>query len=301
MRASLSHRYFDGGKFMNKNLDKKVSNILLILAGIVCDAFSCAAFVLPHKFIAGGVTGLGRVFSHYFGFEVSIVVGIISITLLVLGFLTLGKLFALSIIAGSLLFPLFLNIFERFDFITDFTREPMLAAIIGGIIMGFGLGLIIRAGASSGGSDVIPVILNRKLGLPVAPLLYIVDFAIMILQLPFAKTDDVLFGIIVALLCTITLNRVVLFGSSNVQFTIISPKYKEINDALQNRLDVGSTLAHGATGHCNKPLDVIICVVSHESVHRVKTTVLEIDEEAFMTMVDVSGVNGRGFTMARKY
>ena len=139
------------------------------------------------------------------------------------------------------------------------------------------------------------------MGIPVAPLIYIADFTIMILQLPFANTNDVLFGIIVVMLCTITLNRVVLFGSSNVQFTIISHKYREINEALQNDLDVGSTLTHGITGHCNDPLDVIICVVSHESVHRVRTTVLEIDEEAFMTMVDVSGVNGRGFTMARKY
>ena len=272
---------------MNKFLDSKTGNIIMVLVGIACDAFSFAAFVLPHKFIAGGVTGIGRVFSHYFGFEVSIVVAIISISLLILGFLLLGKLFALSIVAGSVLFPLFLNVFNRFDALKQLTDQPMLAAI--------------RAGASSGGSDVIPIILNRKLGIPVAPLIYIADFTIMILQLPFANTNDVLFGIIVAMLCTITLNKVVLFGSSNVQFTIISHKYKEINEALQNDLDVGSTLTHGVTGHCNNPLDVIICVVSHESVHRVRTTVLDIDEEAFMTMVDVSGVNGRGFTMARKY
>ena len=292
---------FFEGEFMNKFLDTKTGSIIMVLVGIACDAFSFAAFVLPHKFIAGGVTGIGRVFSHYFGFEVSIVVAIISISLLILGFLLLGKLFALSIVAGSVLFPLFLNVFNRFDALKQLTDQPMLAAIIGGVLMGFGLGLIIRAGASSGGSDVIPIILNRKLGIPVAPLIYIADFTIMILQLPFANTNDVLFGIIVAMLCTITLNKVVLFGSSNVQFTIISHKYKEINAALQNDLDVGSTLTHGITGHCNDPLDVIICVVSHESVHRVRTTVLDIDEEAFMTMVDVSGVNGRGFTMARKY
>ena len=92
----------------------------------------------------------------------------------------------------------------------------MLAAIIGGVLMGFGLGLIIRAGASSGGSDVIPIILNRKLGIPVAPLIYIADFTIMILQLPL-QIQTMCIGIIVAMLCTITLNKVVLFGSSNVQ------------------------------------------------------------------------------------
>ena len=131
------------GEFMNKFLDSKTGNIIMVLVGIACDAFSFAAFVLPHKFIAGGVTGIGRVFSHYFGFEVSIVVAIISISLLVLGFLLLGKLFALSIVAGSVLFPLFLNVFNRFDALKQLTDQPMLAAIIGGVLMGFGLGLII--------------------------------------------------------------------------------------------------------------------------------------------------------------
>ena len=96
---------------MNKFLDSKTGSILMVLVGIVCDAFSFVAFVFPHKFIAGGVAGVGRVFSHYFGFDVSVVVAIISISLLILGFLLLGKVFALSIVAGSVLFPVFLNVF----------------------------------------------------------------------------------------------------------------------------------------------------------------------------------------------
>lgn len=279
---------------------KKYKNIIMIVLGVACDAFGTAAFVLPLNFLAGGITGLGRVFTHYFGFDISYVVGVISIILLIIGWVTLGKKFAMSIILGSILFPVFLNLYNRSWFLTHMTTNAVLAAIFGGIMMGIGLGLIIKAGASSGGSDVIPVILNRKLGWPVAPMMYIVDFSILLLQLPFADIEEVLFGVLVILICTITLNKVVLIGSSDVQFTIISQKYEEINQAIQD-LDVGSTITYGETGHLHDKVNVIICIVSHEGVHNVKDAVLKIDPEAFMTMVNVSGVNGRGFTMPRRY
>lgn len=273
----------------------------MIVSGVMLDALGISAFVLPGNFLAGGITGLGRVFNYYTGADISLVVGAISILLLLLGLFTLGKKFALSIVAGSLLFPVFLNIFNRSHYLTHMTNSHVLAAIFGGLLMGLGLGLIIRAGASSGGSDVIPVILNRKYSLPVAPLVYASDFLILALQLTFAGPEEVLFGILVILICSLTLNKVVLWGNSNVQFTIISDKFEIINQALQEDLDVGSTFIHGRTGHLKNELDVIICIVNAGSVHEVKKRILDIDPEAFVTMVNVNDVRGRGFTMARKY
>lgn len=278
-----------------------LKNIIMIVVGVAFDALGVAAFVLPHNFLAGGVTGVGRVFTHYFGFDVSHVVFVVSIALLAVGWIALGTKFAMTIIAGSVLFPTFLNLFNRFDALTHMTDNAMLAGVFGGGLMGLGLGLLIKAGASSGGSDVIAVILNRKFNMPVAPILYITDFVILIMQLPFASTEDILFGIMVLLICSLTLNKVVLIGSSDVQFTIISLEHKKINAALQDQLDVGSTMLHGKTGHLYNELDVIMCIVTHQDVHRVTKTVLDIDPEAFITMINVNDVKGRGFTMVRKY
>lgn len=280
---------------------RKLINDLLIPLGVFFDALGTCAFILPYNFVAGGVTGIGRIFHHYLHFEISYVIGFFSLLLLLAGWLTLGRRFAMTIIAGSILFPVFLNLLERVPFLAHVTDSTVLAAVYGGLIVGFGLGLIIRAGASSGGSDVVPIILSRKLGWPVAPMLYITDSAIMLLQLPFADADQVLFGILITLIMTLTLNQVILFGNKNVQFTIISPHFEKINACLQKDLDVGTTLVKGRTGHCNNPVDVILCVVTNESVQKVKDYVLAIDPEAFLTMVNVSGVNGRGFTMARRY
>lgn len=280
---------------------KKIINIILILTGITFDAFGTAVFLLPQGFVVGGVTGLGRVINHLTGIDVSYAVGAISIALLATGFLTLGYRFAMSIVAGSLLFPIMLNLFERFDMLTHLTSQPMLAALFAGLSIGLGLGLIIRAGASSGGGDVLAIILSRKLGWSVAPLLYATDVTIMALQLPFADSEQVLYGIAVSLFYTIALNKIVLAGPQVVQVTVISPEFERINLALQTELDLGSTLTHSRTGHLGNEIDVIMCVTDQKSVYALKQTVLGIDPEAFITMVNVSGVNGRGFSLVRRY
>ena len=280
---------------------KKFKNLLMIIIGVACDGFGFAVFVLPNNFLAGGIAGLGRFFNHYTGIQVAHAVGAMSVTLLVIGFLSLGKEFAAKIIFGSILFPVFIDVFGKIPGLENLTDNMMLAAVFGGGISGFGLGLLIRAGSSSGGSDVIPVILNRKFGIPVAPVLYGTDLIILAMQLPFADVEDVLFGIVVSLICSLALDKVVIMGSSDVQFTIVSEKHQEINERLQKGLDVGSTLFAGKTGHLKNELDIIMCVVSHENVQKVKNSIMEIDPEAFITMVNVSDVKGRGFSMSRRW
>ncbi len=280
---------------------KKLENLFFIILGIACDAFGVATFVLPNGFLVGGITGVGRVLNHYFSLEVSLAVGIVSVLLFILAWASLGKKFAMSIVLGTFLFPAFLNVFEHLPILQNLTDNVVIAAVFGGIMMGMGVGLIIKAGASSGGSDVIPVILNRKFNLPVAPLVYVSDFIILLLQLPFAKTEDVLLGIMLLLICTMTLNKVILTGSSDVQFTIISSRYEEINRRLQDEADVGTTLLHSKTGHLGNEIDVIVCIAAHKDVHAVKSAISDIDPEAFVTMINVNDVKGRGFTLVRKY
>ena len=280
---------------------KKILNIAMIIIGVALDAFAFAVFVLPVKFLAGGISGIGRIINHYTGMPVSYAVGVMSITLLIIGFLSLGKKFAAKIVLGSILFPVFIDVFGKMAIFQNLTDDLVLCAIFGGGLSGFGLGLLIRAGASSGGSDVIPIILNRKFGIPIAPVLYGIDLVILALQLPFANVDQVLFGIVVSLICSIALDKVVIMGSNDVQFTIISKKHDEINEMLHKDIDVGSTLLAGKTGHLKENMDVIVCVASHEKVQKVKNNVLEIDPESFITMVNVSDVKGRGFSMDRRW
>lgn len=283
------------------NSSNKMVKLLMIIVGVSLDAFSVAAFILPNHFLIGGVTGVGRVFVNYFGINISYVIFFFNILLLAISWWTLGTKFAMTIIFGTILFPTFLNIFQRFPAITHLTSDPVVAAIYGGAIGGIGIGLLVRAGASSGGSDVIPIILNRKFKLPVAPLLYLIDTSILLMQCPFASAQDVLMGILLTFIFSVILNKVVLVGSSDVQFMIISEKYKEINEALQKDLDVGTTLLNSETGHLGNKGQVIMCIVPNKSVHLVRETVGKVDEVAFITMVNVTDVRGRGFSLGKEW
>lgn len=277
----------------------KIKKLLMIVVGTGINAFGVAAFILPNNFLVGGVTGIGRVFWHYFNMNISYVIGVISVILLIVGWYFLGKKFAMTIILGTFLFPAFINIFQRFDTLTHLTNDPVIAAIYGGLVAGLGLGMIIRAGASSGGSDVIPIIINRKVGWPVAPMLYLSDFLILMMQCPFATKENILMGIFLTLLVSLTVNKVVVFGNSDVQFTIISDKFEEINEALHQEVNVGTTLLHSQSGYYKNETNVIVCIVRHEGVNAVKSTILKVDPYAFMTMVNVTEVKGKGFSFGR--
>ena len=278
---------------------KKLINLALIVVGLAFEAFAVTAFIIPNHFLIGGITGLGSCLHNYFGLDIPIAVGIMSIALLIIAWLSLGTKFALTIVFGSILFPLFLRLMQHWEAITHLTTNPVVASVFGGSLVGIGIGMVIKAGSSSGGSDVIPVILNRKFGWPLAPMIYATDTIILLLQCAFSSSEEILLGIMLIFLSTVMLNKVILIGSQDVQFMIMSNKYEEINDVLQNKLNVGTTKIHSTSGHLNNDTRIILCITSPENVSKVKSTVLDIDEEAFMTMINVNDVRGQGFSMGR--
>ena len=278
---------------------KKFINLILIVVGLAFEAFGVTAFIIPNHFLIGGITGLGNCLNNYFGLNISICVGIMSIILLIIAWLSLGTKFAMTIIFGSILFPVFLRLMENWEAITHLTTNPVVASIFGGSLAGIGIGMVIKAGSSSGGSDVIPVILNRKFGWPLAPMVYFTDTVILLLQCAFSNSEEILLGILLIALCSIMINKVVLIGSQDVQFMIISREWNKINDALQNVLNVGTTKIHITTGHLEKESRIIMCITSNENVAKVRNTVLTIDDEAFMTMINVNDVKGQGFSLGR--
>ena len=199
-----------------KQFTRAALSAFMIVLGVALSAFAMSVFVLPFDILAPGVTGLGRTLGIYFGADVSLVVWISNIALLLLGLVVLGWRFAASIVLGSVCFPLFLDLFDAMPWLSAVLSDPLYAAICAGVLEGVGLGLVIRAGGSSGGSDVIPIILNRKFRLPIAPVLYAVDFTIIALQLPASDLESVVRSAIYAALYTVVMDRVILLGRGAV-------------------------------------------------------------------------------------
>ena len=216
--------------------------------------------------------------------------------LLLLGLIVLGWRFAATIVIGSVAFPAFLGIFQSITALHTLLDDPLYAAICAGVLEGMGLGMIIRAGGSSGGSDVIPIILNRKFRIPIAPTLYAIDVAIIAAQLPSSDLEAAVLSGIYATLYTVVMNRVILLGHGNVQFQIFSEHNEEIAERLLE-MDRGVTLLHGRTGLRRQECDVVLCVVPIRWMNEVKRAAISTDPNAFITVSSVRDVSGRGYTI----
>lgn len=280
-------------------MKKIVVNYMGILAGLALAAFGVVAFILPNGIMIGSATGIGRIVQHFYGIPVSYTVAVVNGLLFSLGFAMLGKKFALSIVVSTFAYPMFINFFERMDFLADITDNSLLAALYGGVFIGIGLGIVIKSGASTGGTDIVAIILNRKLGLPVGLPMYLIDFSILISQVFFAKgSEEILLGIMMTFLYSMVADKVVVAGGSAVQLVIISSEHERIRHRLAEMV-VGTTVFYGESGYLENKQNILLCVISGRELNRVQNEILTMDQEAFMTINSVKEVKGRGFSFER--
>lgn len=285
-----------------KNSKKQyIKNLFYILAGNTIYAAAIVMFILPNNLITGGTTGLALVFNKQFNIPITAFVSIFNIAMFMLGFYVLGKKFALTTIISTFYYPFIFGVLEQIPELRGITNDPMLAVICGGIMIGFGIGIVIRVGASTGGVDIPPLVLNKKLSIPVSVSLYVIDFTILLLQMIFSNKEQVLYGILLVLIYTVVLDKVLLLGKSQLQVKIVSEKYEEINNMIINELDRGSTLIHAETGFCRNNNPMVLTVVSTRELSKLNQFVMEIDPNAFVVISQVNEVRGRGFSMQKVY
>lgn len=277
---------------------KEAGTIAVILVGVAITTFATIAFALPYHILVGGSTGLGVITNHFIpGIPLSAAVLFFNVVLLLAARFCLGRRYALSIILGSLSYPMFLALFTRMGFKNShLVEDPLIAAIAGGALMGVGLGIILRAGRSMGGSDVLPLILHKKIGTKIGPVMYIQDSIILLLQFFNATVTDLILAILVVFIYSTVSQKIILMGNGLVQFQIYSGKTREILDELLN-FGIGATLLNGTSGLLKQKMEMINSVTTLTNMNRVKKLILDIDPKAFITISMVQEVNGRGFTI----
>ena len=265
---------------------------LVMAAGIVL-------FILPSGLITGGTTGLAMVVNHLTGLSVSAFVLIFNVLMLLLGWWLLGRAFALSTVASSILYPAFLEVIGWFlgDFVL--TDDLLLNTIFFGLGIGISLGMVIRAGASTGGMDIPMLALQKYLRVPVSVSMYVFDFFILLLQLFFCPVESVLYGIVLAIIYTVMLDKMLLLGTSRTEVKIISAKAREISTAILSQVDRGVTLLHGEGGYLHNPTEIVMSVISTRELVKLERVVHEIDPESFMVVSKVTEVHGRGFSLSK--
>lgn len=284
---------------MKQDLKSQLFSIAVISAGSIILAFGVVAFIVPTGLITGGATGLGLVLHHYLNMPLEAGVSVLNAFCFVLGLLVLGKKFALTTLIGTFLYPAALGVLGRIPWISQLNADgdPMLAAVYGGALIGLGVGLVIRMGASTGGMDIPTLVIAKKLHLSVAYTMYAVDFTILLCQLPFSNSQQVLYGIIVLVATTIIMDKIMVIGVHQTQVMIISPKYMEINDMIQEKLNRGSTMLEAMSGRLKRPMKVIMTVVSNRQIPELNKLVGSVDPNAFIVVTQANEVKGNGFTL----
>ena len=300
--------------------EKLALNILIIVLGNFIAASGAQLFIVPEslQFTMGGATGIGilvrnllvlhaEVDQTVIEWAVNITVYAVNIILFIVGAIFLGKKFAAGTLAGTILYPVFMTLMQLADeaykgangmLICESLGDPLLSAIMGGLLFGLGIGIVVRVGASTGGTDIPPLIFQKYFNMPVSLSLWLVDGAIILLQFiawPQVQLAGIFYGVIITIITSLVIDKVSPIGMRRTQVKIISKNYLEIRDMILTKIDRGVTVLYGQTGYLKQDCHMLLTVISHRQLVRLKAEVEKIDPEAFMTIAVVSEVRGRGF------
>lgn len=269
----------------------------LIIIGAFTLATSFVLFITPYKIIPGGVYGISIVLHYLFGTPVGLVALCFDIPLTLIGIRFLGPRFGMKTVVGFSLTALFndtLTFFWGFEPLVQ--GDALLSSIFGGVLAGVGLGLIFKSKATSGGSDIVAMILAKYTRLPLGMLMIYVDSAIVLIGLlVFQDWKIPLYSWIVIFITGKVIDVVLEGVSYDKSLFIISDKSEEIRDKIINNLDRGGTFIEGKGMFNNAEKRIIFTVVSRRELALLEEYIHEIDPKAFLTVTDATEILGEGF------
>lgn len=269
----------------------------LITVGAICLASSFVLFITPYKIVPGGVYGISIVMHYLLGTPVGLVALCFDIPLTILGIRFLGPRFGVKTITGFSLTALFTDTFTYFwGFEPLVQGDALLSSIFGGVLAGLGLGLIFKAKATSGGSDIIAMILAKYTRLPLGMLMIYVDSAIVLVGLLVFRDWKIPLYSWIVIYITGKVIDVVLEGVSyDKSLFIISDRHEEIRHKILNDLDRGGTYIDGKGMYKMDDKRIIFTVVSRRELGILEEYIHEIDPDAFLTVTDATEILGEGF------
>ena len=286
---------------MIHNRKQFLRNSAAIVCGNALYSLSVAAFLEPAGLITGGATGIALAVGRLTGLSVSGFLLFFNLAMLAWGWLVLGRAFALNTLASSLLSPIFLALWERLLAGRGLTDDIVLCTIFSGLGIGAALAIVIRAGASTGGMDIPPLVLQKWFRWPVSATMMVFDVAIVLGQVPFSPLPQVLYGIVMILTHTIVMDKMLMMGESRTEVKLISERSEELCEAILSQLDRGVTILNGAGGYTHEPAAVLLSVVSNRELPKLERLVHDIDPACFLIVTRVTEVSGRGFSLDKKY
>lgn len=275
-----------------------VSDYALIVLGTFAAGFAFAKFFLPYDLAPGGVTGISTVLASVLPMSVGALSFLINLPLFLLGWRTVGWRFAARSFIAMSLMSFFIDVIPC----SDLSGDIMLASIFGGALMGLGLGLVVRAGATTGGTDMAAKMIHNVIGFASIPtILLAIDATVVLIAAMVFGVPAGLWALITLFIATKAMDLVIKGFNTAMQFMIISNHYEEIVCRIHHEIDRGCTRLMAEGTYSQEPVGTLICILSRTEAPKLKKIVAEIDPHAFVTVCDVHEALGRGFTGEKEY
>ena len=283
-------------RFFSKS---NMKDFLFIVLGILLYAIGYTAFILPERVVMGGVAGLSALIYYATNIPAGISIFVLNITLLVIAFSALTKQFVVRTIVGVLLLSLFIGslqpLFQAFPIITA-GEDKFMHVLIGGMLSGAGLGVVFSHNGSTGGTDILTVLLTKHFNLSFGRAMQFIDCTIIgSSYLLFHSMETIVYGIVFTLVASYVCDFVVNGSRQTVQFLIISKHYKEIADTINRRVNRGVTVIEGKGWYSKENVEMLVVLSRKYESQDIFAVIKQIDPQAVVSQTFCHGVFGEGF------
>ena len=272
---------------------------LSVLLGNAMLAFAVCAFVVPNDIMLGGSNGIALAIQQFIPVRLSIISAVVNVSLFLLGLVFMGWKFATGSLMSTVVYPVFLAVFETMPLGDLFVENIVVCALFCGVLCGGGIGLVIRVGGSTGGMDIPPCILNKYKGIPIGTSLMFFDTLVVLMQVLIKGVDGVLLSLLVIVVISYTVNKVVVAGEKKIEIIIISPEYQRIREEILKKINCGVTMLDIETGYEGAKQKAVLSVVFANKYPEIRAAALALDKHAFIVASEVTNVNGKGYTIDR--
>ena len=264
-----------------------------IIVGCLIGGAAYPAFLVPNNIAPGGLTGVATILNYLFTVPVGITSLLLNIPLFIIGWKAMGRVFVFRSLVATLLFSLFIDLLK----LQPVTMDPLLGTLFGGVLLGLGLGLILRGGATTGGTDMVARMVHKRFSfITVGAFLMMIDCVVVLAAGIFISATDALYALISIFISSKVLDMVLAGLSGNKACFVISDAYDRVTKRVMVEMNRGATLLSAKGAYTGQERPVVLCVASRVEVARIKDIVREEDENAFMFITEAHEALGEGFS-----
>lgn len=279
-----------------RNIKETIKRSASIIFGSAISAVAFNGFIIPHKFLSGGISGISLIVQYVAGIPTGYLILILNIPIFLIGLKAVDRDFILFSMLGTVSLSILLVLTKNLDkyFVV---KDMFLSCIYGGVLSGIGAGIVFRNRGSQGGVDIIAVIVKRRSGTSVAKFSFAMNIFVVTIGAILENVDKAMYTLIMMYIASVVIDTVIKGFDNKKMLLIITDKEKEVSEAILKELDRGVTFLYGEGAYTGDKKKVLYCVITVKQLMKVKKITEDIDKSAFISIVDTSEVKGKGFKM----